>query len=80
MLDPRTAVYPQVGAPVSVLATGYAYKIIAEAKALKVQWTGKASSAASEFSSQISEVRTALEDRATQCFLCCLTQHKNFLE
>lgn len=47
---------PQVGAPVSILATGQAYRIIADANALKVKWTDKAASAVSDFTSQISEV------------------------
>ena len=41
----------------SILATGHAYKIIAEAAALKVKWRGKASSVAADFTSQMSEVR-----------------------
>lgn len=40
----------------SILATGQAYKIVLEAKALKIRLTGKAFSAASDFSNQISEV------------------------
>lgn len=46
----------QVGAPVSILATGQAYRIIADASKLKIKWTGKAASTVSDFSSQIPEV------------------------